>query len=571
MSQLTNLAEIDLLPIPGKTYFNTDREWREEFIYFLMVDRFHDNDNRNPTPGSARTFGVYINGDTFYGGTIKGITNHLDYIAGLGCTAIWLSPVFENTDTGYHGYHIRNYLNIDPHFGTKQDLVDLVQAAHSFIKDGKPYPIRIILDVVINHSADTWYYKGRSQGGGPAYSGQPFEFGDWRSADYPIPLELRNAQLYHKKGNIQQWDVSPENLEGDLIDLKDYNNEDTADGSALLNILIKSHCYWIKEADIDGFRVDAVKHFYPLACARFSSAVREYAYSLGKRNFFLFGELANSDDEIYQRYLGPNTSDHDQGKTVFYGINSLLDFRLAKGVDNDPLKGPLRSVITGRADPASLFSRLASQENQSLNRGELGRYLVSFVDNHDIFWQSGRIASEGNDEQIIAAIGFILCALGTPCIYYGTEQGFAGWGSDYGIREAMFDKGIPGKNLLNTDCFIYKAIGAIASIVKQYPSLRFGRMYYREISGDGIHFNLPYGYTYTLAFSRMLYGQEILVAYNVSSFPRTDYVIVDRAYHQPGDILHFLYGASGNVVVQTDGTANFVQLKLAPHQFVILA
>ena len=66
--------------------------------------------------------------DDFYGGKLRGITRNLDYIAGLGCTAIWLSPVFENNAGAYHGYNINNYLDIDPHFGTKQDLIDLVQA-----------------------------------------------------------------------------------------------------------------------------------------------------------------------------------------------------------------------------------------------------------------------------------------------------------------------------------------------------------------------------------------------------------------------------------------------------------
>jgi hypothetical protein len=72
----------------------------------------------------------------------------------LGCTAIWLSPVFENNPGAYHGYDINNYLAIDPHFGTRQDLIDLVEGAHSFRRNGEPFPIRVILDVVINHSGD---------------------------------------------------------------------------------------------------------------------------------------------------------------------------------------------------------------------------------------------------------------------------------------------------------------------------------------------------------------------------------------------------------------------------------
>ena len=75
-----------------------------------------------------------------------------------------------------------------------------------------------------------------------------------------------------------------------------------------MNILIKAHAYWIREADVDGFRVDAVKHMGPVACSRFCSNIREYAYTLGKRGFFLFGEVAQADDDVYNRYIGQNTS-----------------------------------------------------------------------------------------------------------------------------------------------------------------------------------------------------------------------------------------------------------------------
>src|SRR5205814_4188509 len=98
------------------------------------------------------------------------------------------------------------------------------------------------------------------------------------------------------------WDTYPENQHGDVQTLKDYANDDDPGGSALINVLIKAHCYWLREADVDGFRVDAVKHMGELACSRFASCVREYAYSLGKRNFFLFGEVATPSDDLLDRY-----------------------------------------------------------------------------------------------------------------------------------------------------------------------------------------------------------------------------------------------------------------------------
>ena len=96
---MKSIKDIDLSPKPGKKYWvNCHREWREEFIYFLLVDRFHDNNIRHSIEFDTRHSGF---GDSEQltkrcGGTIRGIFNHLDYIRNLGCTAIWLSPVFKN-------------------------------------------------------------------------------------------------------------------------------------------------------------------------------------------------------------------------------------------------------------------------------------------------------------------------------------------------------------------------------------------------------------------------------------------------------------------------------------------
>ena len=300
-------------------------------------------------------------------------------------------------------------------------------------------PIRIILDVVINHSGDNWFYPG---GASYRYSNDTAVSASATSAGPTVPCRPSFAtRLYHRRGEIARLTtIYPENQHGDISGLKDYANDDDAIGSELINTLIKAHCYWIREADVDGFRVDAVKHMGELACSRFCSNIREYAYSLGKRGFFLFGEVATPDDEIYNRYIGQNTSRQDGDNTVFFGLDSVLDFRLAEGVFGDENNAPLRDVSRRAEGPQTLFNRLEAQRHRALNRGEIGRYLVTFVDNHDSFWQPGRFAQGATDEQVIGAIGFLLCALGTPCIYYGTEQGFAGMAATTQIREAMFDR-----------------------------------------------------------------------------------------------------------------------------------
>jgi len=569
----TSIRDIDLSPQTGKAYFNLAREWREEFVYFVLVDRFHDSKNRLAIATPDRKAGIPAP-NAFYGGTLQGITKHLDYIAGLGATAIWLSPIFENNAGSYHGYNVNNYLDVDPHFGTKADLVELVQKAHAYQKNGKPYPLRVILDVVINHSGDNWRYPFDAT---YTYSNdQQFPLDGWRRPDRPIPTELRNPDYYHRRGNMtgDGYDAYPELQHGDMSGLKDFANDDDQPGSELINLLIQAHCYWIREADVDGFRVDAVKHMGELACSRFSSGIREYAYSLGKRNFFLFGELATPDDDVIDRYIGQNTSIQVGDKNVYFGLNSVLDFRLAQGNAGN---APLRDVLKGFQGPDSLLRRLDAQEKRALNRGELGRYLVTFVDNHDHFWQpGGRFGNGADDNQVIGAIGYLLTSLGMACIYYGTEQGFSGSGSDEGIREAMFDQATPDRNLLNTACRIYQEIAKIAAVHQSTQALRFGRMYFREISGDGQSFGFPWqGLDYTLGYSRMLYGQEVLVAYNVSAGARQDCVLVDANLHEAGSTLKRLYAsgaAPATIPVQRNASGStYVRLPLGGHEFAIYA
>ena len=235
--------------------------------------------------------------------------------------------------------------------------------------------MRVILDVVINHSGDNWGYNPDV----PFFYFKDIQFplGQFRRADRPVPLELQNPHFYHRRGQIRNFDASPEAQHGDFFSLKDYDNDidDPGDPNALslLDVLTMAHCYWIREADVDGFRMDAVKHFGALAAARFSSTVREYAQSLGKRSFFLFGELIAGDDVI-DRYIGPNTAARNGDAPVFFGLDSVLDF---------PLYFVLADVLKGFQPPQNLINRYEAQRNRALSRGQLGQYLVTFLDNHD--------------------------------------------------------------------------------------------------------------------------------------------------------------------------------------------
>lgn len=176
----------------------------------------------------------------------------------------------------------------------------------------------------------------------------------------------------------------------------------------------------MKELDIDGFRLDAVKYMGELAISRFCSHVREYAYSLGKKNFFLFGELLGS-DAMASKYIGPKILTTYNDQNLYYGLNSVLDFQLYF---------TLEGVIKGIDSPGKLIERYAELQKNALERGEYGEFLVTFIDNHNQVGQGlkHRFGYNTEAEQVIAGIAFILCALNAPCIYYGTEQGLAGCG-----------------------------------------------------------------------------------------------------------------------------------------------
>ncbi|MBY0427116.1 MAG: alpha-amylase [Cytophagales bacterium] len=558
-----SIEDIDLNPKPDKRYWkNCHREWREEFTYFLLVDRFHDDHKRNPIENTGRSkgFGDEEQLSHFYGGTIKGITNHLDYIKGLGCTALWLSPIFENSNNSYHGYAVQNYLSIDPRFGTKQDMENLVEEAHK--KD-----MRVFLDIVLNHSADTWFYPGDNRY--YYYNGIRFPFGGWRREDRPIPIELRNPELYTRMGEIRNWDAFPETIDGDFLGYKNFLNDESENGCKLLDILTKVHCYWIKELDIDGFRLDAVKHMEPLAIAKFCSQIREYTYSLNKKNFFLFGELAGG-DEACNNYIGPKTTSVFEDKNIYYGLNSVLDF---------PLYYVLANVIKGIASPADLISRYESLHMNSFKRGEFGEFLVTFIDNHDQVGGSykNRFGHGATELEIIAGMGFLLCTVGTPCIYYGTEQGLDGHGEgDCFIREAMFSKENPSLNILNDKSIIYKGISKIASIRNNTPALKFGRMAIRNICEIGLDFKPPHCSACLLAFSRVLFNDETLIVYNSSaSTGKIIKVEIECPLRSGKKEMTYLYGGEGTVpvvkAILKQKEIYYVSISIGPKGFAILS
>src|SRR5215208_5221951 len=161
---------------PRQDVFSSPRDWRDQVIYQLLIDRFDDaGDHPSYHPKEARRGRDPSDSCKFQGGQIKGITRRLDYIRGLGATAVWVSPPFKNRqeDEGAcHGYAVQDFLQIDPRFGTIEDLQELTREAHA-------RGMYVILDIVINHTGDNWGYPNDEKLGFNE-NGQ-YEFGFWRT------------------------------------------------------------------------------------------------------------------------------------------------------------------------------------------------------------------------------------------------------------------------------------------------------------------------------------------------------------------------------------------------------
>jgi glycosidase len=355
-----------------------------------------------------------------------------------------------------------------------------------------------------------------------------------------------------------------EAINGDFFALKDLDTT----RPEVMETLIRCYKYWIAACDVDGFRMDTVGNTEPHALATFNSAIREYARSIGKDNFFIYAEIVAGDEKL-QKFTGRNTP--LEGTTERYPVfSATLDF---------PLYFVLEEVIKGFKSPAELRQRYEAFHNFYRDYAEAGQYFVTFVDNHDQMARPFKRFMHGVDDwrQAVLAIGYLLCNMGIPCIYYGTEQGFDGGGdNDLYVREAMFGGtwgafDTTGVHFFNTDNPIYQGIARIAKIRASEPILRYGREYFREISGNAKDFGHPIDGRCTLAFSRVLDVNEVLVCLNLDWEKRNDAVAVDGKLTPPGATMQNLLNKERVFTVeQAKNGPAFVRVPLGGREMAIL-
>jgi glycosidase len=532
----------------------------DEVIYFVLPDRFENGDTANDRgglKGDRLTTGFDPSHKGFYhGGDLKGLIRRLDYLQGLGATAIWVGPIFRNKpvqgpkgqeSAGYHGYWITDFTQVDPHLGSNADFKALVDAAHA-------RGMKVYMDIIANHTADVIQYKGcpvqacdyrsiadypfQRRGGvagvpinpgfagdtvrtaenfakldDPSFAYQPYVPAPEKSVK--VPAWLNDPLLYHNRGNFALEAESARY--GDFSGLDDLATENPRVVSGMIDIFGD----WIDRYGVDGFRIDTAKHVNPEFWQAFVPAMLARAKARGIPNFHIFGE-------VYSEALDPG---YLAQFTHRDGYPAVLDFAFQVAA---------RDIATGKSG-TDAFLKLTDGDILYKGGGAAARQLPIFLGNHDmgrIGHMLDRALPAISDEERLARASLahvlMMTARGVPTIYSGDEQGFTGDGGDQAAREDMFPSKVASYNdnrLIGTNATtatenfdtahpLYRLIADLAALRAKLPALRRGDTVVRAATDKpGL-----------LAFSRVEPGKpEVLVLLNSAATPATRNVKVDVA------------------------------------------
>ncbi|MBN8501414.1 MAG: alpha-amylase, partial [Sphingomonadales bacterium] len=491
----------------------------------------------------------------YHGGDLNGLTRKLDYIQGMGITAIWFAPVFKNKpvqgpkgdeSAGYHGYWITDFTTIDPHFGTEAEFKGFVDAAHA-------RGIKVYMDIIVNHTADVIQYR---EGGDYAYRSKadyPFSrrggvngpainpgfAGDhvpgaanWSKLTDPSfaytpyvpsgeervkkPAWLNNPIYYHNRGN-SNW-VGESALYGDFVGLDDIATEHPRVVAGMIEI----YGSWIDRFGIDGFRIDTARHVDPAFWRAFEPAMMARARARGIPNFHIFAEVATG--EIDPGFLA-------RWSHIAH-LSAPIDMAFAAA---------MQQAVSGKIGTDKVARMF---EDDALYRGgeKAALRLPTFLGNHD-FGRFSMFVKQGNpgisqDEllsRVMLGHAMMLTLRGVPTIYSGDEQGFVSDGNDQLAREDMFPSQVAVYNdnhLIGTDATtadanfdvrhpLYRLIAELSAIRRTTPALTGGLQTIRAFSDKpGI-----------LAISRFdpRTRREVVLAFNTSDRPVTNRIAVDPA------------------------------------------
>jgi alpha-amylase len=462
--------------------------WQAQSIYQIITDRFFDGDSSNNNldgnynPASS-------SGSSVHGGDFKGIEKKLDYIKSLGATAIWISPVVVNVNGEFHGYAGRDFYNVDPHWGTLGDLQHMIQAAHA-------RGLLVIDDIIVNHGGDLVYStdSGYSTFVAPP-GGYNLRYRNSKQFAFPFNTNAANpflTNLFHNNGAINNYNDNTQVTLGELSGLDDFRTET----DYIRTNMAAVYEFWIAQG-FDAFRIDTVKHVEMGFWQNWCPNIHAYATSIGKPNFFTFGECLDGSESKVGSYTGTKSGGP-------FALDAMLDY---------PLYFTLNSVF---ATASGNTQQLENHYNNITNNYDPSAYmrLVTFLDNHD---QPRFLnASGANLTRLQVALSFLYSSRGIPCLYYGTEQGFSG-STDPNDREDMFagqfepDAPSVGDNFNMTHA-TFLHVAKMNNFRRLYPALQTGahvNKWYNP-SGPGL-----------FAYARRLGTQEVFVVFNTASSTQT--------------------------------------------------
>src|SRR6266404_7133859 len=517
--------------------FPSPADWRNENIYFIFLDRFYDGDpsNNNVESGHGAPYSP-ADAHAIHGGDLKGVQQKLDYLKSLGATAIWITPIPYNVGgSAFHGYGAQDFYQLAPHWGSMTDLSNMVSAAHS-------RGIKVVLDIVCNHSGDL---IDSGDSGYPSFKYPPggynMRYKNIANQHAP-PFNITNAtpptftSIFHTNGVIPNYTNSLEYTLGELSSLDDFATETTYVRTNMMNI----YTNWVGIADFDGFRIDTVKHvdygFWQYWCPQ----LHQFASSIGKSNFCMFGEVFNSssgDDPFVGSYTG----------TVgggAYKLDSVVDY---------VLYGAINSVFATASGSTQLIQNHYDAIAANYDSNAWYR-LVTFLDNHD----NPRFLSNSGatTNRLAVALEFLYTSRGVPCLYYGTEQAFNGT-TDPNDREDMFDgqfeQGPSLGDNFNETHPLFQLVAKLNNFRRLYPALCTGAHSNRWSTpgGPGL-----------FAYGRVLSNEEVFVVFNTASSTQT---LTNRAIsYTNGTVLVNLLNTNETIVVTSTSSSNVTPVISVP-------
>ncbi|MGB0384249.1 MAG: pullulanase-type alpha-1,6-glucosidase [Ardenticatenaceae bacterium] len=524
---------------------------QDDVLYFLIPDRFNNGDNtnncgdyagtcvENDTEANVLTHGYLANDRGYYhGGDIAGLRAKLDYLEQMGVTALWVGPIFKNKpvqedssnlyghSSGYHGYWITDFMNVDPHLGTNAEFQSLVDEAHA-------RGINVFMDIITNHTADVikfaednYAYRNKTESPWLDVDGNPFDdltYAYYGQADYSFPQMnlngfpytpvvadgeplknpawLNDPLNYHNRGNTSF--TNENSIYGDFFGLDDLftAKKEVTDG------MIDIYKHWIEEFGVDGFRIDTTKHVNMEFWQLFGPEIEAAAKAEGIDHFFAFGE-------VYDQQYGPSFLSEFSTKGK---LQSTIDFAFQLEARN----------FASKSEPTDNLKTLFEMDDYYIDANSNAYAMPTFIGNHDM-GRIGYFLAQDNagaaDGELLArsqlAHALMFFARGQPVIYYGDEQGFVGDGGDKLARQDMFPSLVPeyndddliGSNATTADDNfdathpIYQSMITMTSVYSDHLALRRGAQIHRYSSdAAGIY-----------AFSRINRDEKVeyLVAFN---------------------------------------------------------